>query len=98
MTIRGWLVFGVPLALVMGSAYFMVRRAPSAPGYGSETTAAPIATAADHLHRSAARVVTQTPGLVPFWTFGEPAGRPRLSIGTKEDPSFSATTAPPPTG
>jgi len=39
---------------------------------------------ADDLHRSAARVVTQTPGLVAFWTFGEPAGRPRLSIGTTQ--------------
>ena len=29
-------------------------------------------------------VVENTPGLVAFWTFGEPAGAPRLSIGTKE--------------
>ncbi|HSJ03336.1 MAG TPA: hypothetical protein VK956_12820 [Verrucomicrobium sp.] len=27
-------------------------------------------------------VVLQTPGLVAFWTFGEPAGQPRLSTGT----------------
>lgn len=27
-------------------------------------------------------VVTQTPGLVAFWTFGEPTGQPRLSTGT----------------
>jgi hypothetical protein len=29
-------------------------------------------------------VVEHTPGLVAFWTFGETAGAPRLSIGTKE--------------
>jgi len=29
-------------------------------------------------------VVTQTPGLVAFWTFGEEAGQPRRSTGTKE--------------
>src|SRR5687767_12900755 len=29
-------------------------------------------------------VVERTPGLVAFWTFGEPAGTPRVSIGTKE--------------
>jgi hypothetical protein len=29
-------------------------------------------------------VVTRTPGLVAFWTFGEEAGRPRLSVGTRE--------------
>ncbi|MFA6544562.1 MAG: hypothetical protein WCS99_09065 [Limisphaerales bacterium] len=28
-------------------------------------------------------VVEKTPGLVAFWTFGEAAGRPRLSSGTK---------------
>jgi hypothetical protein len=28
-------------------------------------------------------VVTKTPGLVAFWTFGEPAGQPRESTGTK---------------
>jgi hypothetical protein len=28
--------------------------------------------------------VENTPGLVAFWTFGEPAGAPRLSSGTKE--------------
>ncbi|WP_009960992.1 hypothetical protein [Verrucomicrobium spinosum] len=27
-------------------------------------------------------LVTQTPGLVAFWTFGEPSGQPRLSTGT----------------
>jgi len=32
----------------------------------------------------AAQTVLQTPGLVAFWTFGEEAGRPRLSIGTRE--------------
>ena len=33
---------------------------------------------------SAVRVVVQTPGLVGFWTFGEPAGEPRVSMGTPE--------------
>ena len=28
------------------------------------------------------QIVEQTPGLVAFWTFGEPAGSPRLSQGT----------------
>lgn len=28
--------------------------------------------------------VTRMPGLVAFWTFGEPAGQPRLSIGTQQ--------------
>lgn len=32
--------------------------------------------------RDAVAVVTGTPGLVAFWTFGEEAGRPRLSSGT----------------
>ncbi len=31
-----------------------------------------------------ATVVEKTPGLVAFWTFGEPAGQQRLSQGTKE--------------
>jgi len=30
------------------------------------------------------RVVEQMPGLVAFWTFGEEAGQPRVSCGTKE--------------
>ena len=29
-------------------------------------------------------VVTNTPGLVAFWTFGEAAGQPRVSTGTKD--------------
>lgn len=29
-------------------------------------------------------VITETPGLVAFWTFGEEAGRPRLSTGTTQ--------------
>jgi hypothetical protein len=32
----------------------------------------------------AVETVTRMPGLVAFWTFGEEAGRPRLSTGTKE--------------
>lgn len=31
-----------------------------------------------------ADVVTHTPNLVAFWTFGEGAGQPRASVGTKE--------------
>jgi hypothetical protein len=31
-----------------------------------------------------ADVVQKTPGLVAFWTFGEPAGEPRLSSGTSD--------------
>ena len=31
-----------------------------------------------------AAVVQKTPGLVAFWTFGEEAGQPRVSIGTRE--------------
>jgi len=30
------------------------------------------------------KAVVATPGLVAFWTFGEPAGNPRLSTGTTE--------------
>jgi hypothetical protein len=33
-------------------------------------------------NKGAIESVTKTPGLVAFWTFGEPAGSPRLSIGT----------------
>lgn len=29
-------------------------------------------------------LVERTPGLIAFWTFGEPAGQPRLSSGTRE--------------
>ena len=29
-------------------------------------------------------IVTRTPGLVAFWTFGEAAGRPHVSTGTRE--------------
>lgn len=36
------------------------------------------------LAQTPAEVVTRTPGLVAFWTFGEDAGQPRLSTGTKE--------------
>jgi len=31
-----------------------------------------------------AEVVKETPGLVAFWTFGEEAGQPRVSTGTRE--------------
>jgi len=31
-----------------------------------------------------AEIVRKTPGLVAFWTFGEEAGQPRISSGTKE--------------
>ena len=33
---------------------------------------------------AARAVVTNTPGLVAFWTFGEEPGEPRISIGTKQ--------------
>jgi hypothetical protein len=33
---------------------------------------------------AAIETVTKTPGLVAFWTFGEDAGQPRVSVGTKE--------------
>ena len=45
------------------------------------------ASAATHAAEPAAEriaVVTKTPGLVAFWTFGEDAGQPRVSIRTKE--------------
>lgn len=32
-----------------------------------------------------AAVVTETPGLVAFWTFGEEAGHPRRSTGTRQE-------------
>ena len=34
---------------------------------------------------AAIAVVTKTPGLVAFWTFGEEPGQPRVSTGTKEE-------------
>ena len=33
----------------------------------------------------AVAVVTAMPGLVAFWTFGEQAGQPRLSVGTRQE-------------
>jgi len=36
------------------------------------------------LAQTPVEVVTKMPGLVAFWTFGEDAGQPRLSTGTKE--------------
>jgi hypothetical protein len=35
-------------------------------------------------HKQAIDAVGKIPGLVAFWTFGEEAGQPRLSTGTKE--------------
>jgi hypothetical protein len=46
------------------------------------TLAASFAIAAEH--DAAVKVVTDTPGLVAFWTFAEEAGQPRVSTGTKE--------------
>lgn len=43
-----------------------------------------VSTLARATDASPAQVVTQTPGLVAFWTFGEEAGKPRASVGTKE--------------
>ena len=39
-------------------------------------------------------VVTKTPGLVAFWTFGEEAGQPRVSTGTKEKHPLKEVGAP----
>ncbi len=38
--------------------------------------------------------VTKTPGLVAFWTFGEDAGMPRVSVGTKESHPLSEVGGP----
>jgi hypothetical protein len=37
-----------------------------------------------HANDTPTQIVAQTPGLVAFWTFGEEAGQPRASTGTKE--------------
>lgn len=42
----------------------------------------------------AASVVEQMPGLVAFWTFGEAAGQPRLSSGTKEKHALTEVGGP----
>ncbi len=34
--------------------------------------------------RGGGGAVTKMPGLVAFWTFGEEAGQPRVSVGTRE--------------
>lgn len=39
-------------------------------------------------------VVTNMPGLVAFWTFGEPAGQPRISIGTQEKHPVAEAAGP----
>ena len=39
-------------------------------------------------------VVQSMPGLVAFWTFGEEAGRPRLSTGTKEPLPLAEVNGP----
>lgn len=41
-------------------------------------------------------VVVNTPGLVAFWTFGEEAGQPRVSIGTKEKHALREAAGPVP--
>ncbi|MFO0956567.1 MAG: hypothetical protein U0800_03760 [Isosphaeraceae bacterium] len=41
-------------------------------------------TAGQATAQSPADDVRKTPGLVAFWTFGEPTGSPRLSVGTRE--------------
>lgn len=41
-----------------------------------------------------ATVVERMPGLVAFWTFGEPAGRPRNSRGTKDPHPLSEVGGP----
>ena len=39
-------------------------------------------------------VVTNMPGLVAFWTFGEEAGQPRVSLGTQETHPLSEVNGP----
>lgn len=39
-------------------------------------------------------VIEKTPGLVAFWTFGEEAGQPRVSTGTKEKHALREATGP----
>jgi len=39
-------------------------------------------------------VVEKTPGLVAFWTFGEPADQPRVSTGTKEKHTLTEVGGP----
>jgi hypothetical protein len=41
-----------------------------------------------------ASVIEKTPGLVAFWTFGEEAGQPRVSQGTKEKHSLTEVSGP----
>lgn len=41
-----------------------------------------------------ATVIEKTPGLVAFWTFGEAAGQPRLSIGTPEKHALVEAAGP----
>lgn len=53
----------------------------------------PQATAAAE-NKEAIKSVTDTPGLVAFWTFGEPAGAPRLSIGTPAEHPLAEVGGP----
>ncbi|MEA3209877.1 MAG: hypothetical protein QOE70_2934 [Chthoniobacter sp.] len=48
------------------------------------TTLLIVTAATLHAAGKPTEIVTQTPGLVAFWTFGEEAGQPRASTGTKE--------------
>lgn len=43
---------------------------------------------------AAIREVTSTPGLVAFWTFGELAGEPRRSVGTRESHPLAEVNGP----
>src|SRR5215216_1387195 len=43
---------------------------------------------------SAVDAVVKTPGLVAFWTFGEAAGKPRISTGTKEKHALTEVGGP----
>ncbi len=45
-------------------------------------------------NKPAVEAVTKTPGLVAFWTFGEEAGQPRQSSGTKEKHSLTEVGGP----
>jgi len=43
---------------------------------------------------AATRAVRETPGLVAFWTFGEEAGQPRRSLGTREPHLLAEVNGP----
>lgn len=64
---------------------------PSLAALGAWIVAAPVNAAEN---QAAMDVVTKTPGLVAFWTFGEEAGQARHSTGTPEKHALSEVTGP----